>query len=336
MISRVAFMKAPWQVELRSVELPDTPPPGSALVRVEACGVCGSDLGALEEKAKTWRPFGHEVAGVIEKLGVGCSGLQVGMRVVLESTGYCGLCERCLDGRIELCTNKPRISGAASMGFSDYMFAPAHCIVPYEGIPPEIACLCEPVGVALDMVKTAGIAIGDRVCIIGPGPIGLMAIPVALRSGALSAACIGRADSHGRLRFAEQLGAAVWAMDREWGSQPELRRQFDHVLLTAPARLVPEALELLDYGGILTYIGFGAGSGRIEFDANQFHTRRLQLRAGFASPGIYFPTVLKLLKNGTIPGEKMVTHKAELGGIVEALDRFRTEKDSIIKMVITP
>ncbi|MBW7461583.1 alcohol dehydrogenase catalytic domain-containing protein, partial [Paenibacillus sepulcri] len=78
---RSAYLKAPWQTEIRRVSMPEEPPAKEVLIRVEACGICGSDLFAAESKAKEWQSFGHEVAGVIEKLGPGCDGLQVGQKV---------------------------------------------------------------------------------------------------------------------------------------------------------------------------------------------------------------------------------------------------------------
>jgi L-iditol 2-dehydrogenase len=160
------------------------------LIRVEACGICGSDLTAAEEKAKDWKPFGHEIAGIIEQVGDGCEGLHVGDKVVLESSSFCGKCDLCRNGRVDLCNKAPKFWSEPAMGFSDYMLAPAGCVVPYEGLSPEVASLAEPAGVAWDMVKTADIEMGDRVYLIGPGPIGLMAIPLAMRRGAEKVVCI--------------------------------------------------------------------------------------------------------------------------------------------------
>lgn len=336
MITRSAYLKAPWQIEIRQVELPDELPYGKVLIKVEACGICGSDLTAAEEGAKDWKAFGHEVAGVIEKTGEGCEGLQVGAKVVLESSSFCGKCDLCRNGRVDLCNKAPNFWKEPAMGFSDYMIAPACCIVPYEGLTPEVACLAEPAGVAWDMVKTADIQMGDRVCLIGPGPIGLIAIPLALRCGAEKVVCIGRPGNEKRLELAAQLGAEPLLLNKGFLEHEELYRQFDHVLMTAPVHLLPEVFPYLSFGGRVTYIGIGTGSGIIRFDANEFHFRKLQLRASHATPAIYYPIVLKLLKNGTIPGDKILSHTMELNEINEAMLRFTKDKGSIIKMAIKP
>ncbi|QTH40349.1 alcohol dehydrogenase catalytic domain-containing protein [Cohnella sp. LGH] len=337
MKTRSAYLRSPWQCELREVDLPDDVPDGYALIRVEACGICGTDLSNAESQLEDWQPFGHEIAGVIDKLGTHAGGLKIGDKVVLESASYCGKCELCRSGRVDLCNKAPHFWNAGpSLGFSDYLLAPVCGIVPYEGMTPETACLAEPAGVAYDMVKTAEIEHGNRVCVIGPGPIGLMAIPIALRSGADQVVCIGRPGNRARLEAAAKLGAETLAADRPWTEYEELRGRFDRVLLTAPVQTIPEAIPLLAYGGILSYIGIGTGSGMIRFDANDFHYRKLQLRASFASPALYYPIVLKMLKSGAIPADTIISHRLPLNEIGRAMKLCREDKGETVKVVVTP
>lgn len=334
---RSAYLKAPWQTEIRRVSMPEEPPAKEVLIRVEACGICGSDLFAAESKAKEWQSFGHEVAGVIEKLGPGCDGLQVGQKVVLESSSFCGQCEVCRNGRVDLCRSAPHFWGRPALGFSEYMTVPVCCVVPYEGLSPEVACLAEPAGVSLDMVKTAGIELGSLVCIIGPGPIGLMAIPLALRSGAVQVVCIGRSGNSKRLEMAKELGAEVLVVDGPLSGRTDLHKKFDRVLTTAPLHFLGDALPLLAFGGIISYIGFGAsGDEKIELDVNDFHVRKLQLRASYASPGIYLPMVLEFMKAGVIPGDKIISHVLELDQMEEAMRLCSKEKETTLKIVIRP
>jgi L-iditol 2-dehydrogenase len=332
MKTRSGYLRAPWQFELRQVELADSPPPNEVLVRVEACGICGTDLSAAE-KTKEWEPFGHEIAGVIEKVGPGVSHLSPGQKAVLETSSFCGHCEQCRNGRVDLCNKAPGFWGRPAMGFSDYLITPARAVVPYDGLSADVASLAEPAGVAYDMVKTAAVTLGDRVAVIGPGPIALMAIPLLLRSGAREVVCIGRSKGR-RLEIAHSLGAEA-VVTSVPASEKALHQKFDHVLVTAPVETIPDALALLAYGGELTYIGIGTGSGKITFDANDFHFRKLQLRASFASPAIYFPVVLELLKAGIIPGEKIISHRLPLAELATAMQMHQTEKESVAKVVIT-
>lgn len=326
-------MRAPWQFELRQMALPDSPPAGEVLVRVDVCGICGTDLSAAM-KAKEWESFGHEVAGVIEQIGPSVQHLAVGRKVVLETSSFCGHCALCRNGRVDLCNKAPGFWGRPVMGFSERMLVPACCVVPYEGLSAEVASLAEPAGVSYDMVKTAAIALGDRVALIGPGPIALMAIPLLLRSGARQVVCIGHSHSGRRLEVARALGAEVVAVDGPLAERKELHRQFEHVLVTSPVDTVPSALDLLAYGGELTYIGIGTGSGMISFDANDFHFRKLQLRASFASPALYFPAVLEMLKAGIIPGERIISHQFGLPDLAAAMHLCRDDKEHVVKVVV--
>jgi len=331
-----AYLKSPWQFEVRSVELPDTPPEGKALIRVEACGICGTDLSAAAGKTAEWQAFGHEVAGVIENISPGHHQLAVGDKVVLESSSFCGTCELCRNGRVDLCNKAPNIWGQPAMGFAEKMLAPICCLVPSGGLDPETACLAEPAGVAFDMVKTANIALGDRVCLVGPGPIGLMAIPLILRCGGTRVVCIGRSHSKRRLEIAQALGAEAIACDGEIDSLTDLKGRFNHVLVTAPVDQIPPSLALLAYGGELTYIGIGTGEGKICFDANHFHFQKLQLRASFASPAIYYPTVLKLLASGLIPADLIISHRYPLNDIAKAMMTARNDKEGAVKIIVKP
>jgi L-iditol 2-dehydrogenase len=320
-------------VELRTIKLPDQPPPGWLLLRVEACGICGTDLTEAVRRAD-WAPFGHEIAGVVEAVGHGVEHLPPGMRVALESASFCGRCELCRNGRVDLCNRAPNFWGQAAMGFSQFMLAPACCAVPYESLEPDEACLAEPAGVAYDLVKVADIRLGDKVCVVGPGSLGLMAVVLAQRSGAQVVHCLGRTPGH-RLRVACDLGAVTVA-STAWDRVPMLHRFFDHVLLTAPVQFIPPALALLAYEGRLTYIGIGPGDGTISFDANDFHFRKLQLRASFASPAVYFPRVLGLLRADILPAQKFISHRFALADIGAALALLRDRKDETVKVVITP
>lgn len=337
MRTQAAYLQAPWRTELREIELPDQPPAGWVRIRVEACGICGTDLTAAATDAKKWQPFGHEIAGVVEAVGPEVRDLAPGCRVVLESGSACGRCELCRDGRADLCAGKaPGFWGQAAMGFSRHMLAPAVCCVPYEGLSPDVACLAEPIGVAVDLFKTAEVRLGDRVAVVGPGPIALAAVALALRGGASRVLCVGRTHSQARLALARELGAETRAVDGPLAGEKDLARQFDHVLMTAPTANIVPGLTLLAYGGRMSYIGIGGGDSTIAFDANDFHFRKLQLRASHASPAMYFPTVLRLLRAGVVPGERLISHRFPLERVQAALETARDNKREAIKIVVTP
>lgn len=333
--TRSAYIKAPWHLEMRDVELSE-PGPDEILLKVDACGVCGSDLTAIKENKKEWGAFGHEIAGEVLETGAHVSNVSVGETVVMESTSYCGVCDLCRNGRADLCRKAANIFGRSAMGFSDMMIAPASGAVPYRNISPEVACMAEPAGVAVDMVQVADIKLNDSVCVVGPGPIALMSIPLAFRQGAGRVVCVGKESHDVRLGLARELGAETTRIRHALGELDELAQQFDHVLMTAPAKFIPDCFPFLRYGGELTYIGFGTGSGDITFDANEFHRRKLQLRSSFASPGIYLPLVLDLFEKQILPGEKFISHRFPLGEMDAAFPILRDTPNDVTKMIIQP
>ena len=334
MRTRAGYLHKPWIVELRTVDLPDEPPPGWVRLRVLACGVCGSDLNAAVNDDQP-KPIGHEIAGRVEQVGDGVDRLAVGQTVALESSSFCGQCDLCRAGRADLCRKAPGFWGQPAMGFADVMDAPAGCCVHYEGLAAEIACQAEPGGVAMDMVLTANVAPAQRVCVIGPGPIGLMAAGLARQRSGLPVTVVGRRADSARMTLAGELGFRTAAAETAQDWPGELVESFEHVLLTAPPSLIGPACELLSYGGVLTYIGIATSDPHIRLDANRFHFRKLQLRSSFASPAMYFPQVLALLASGAIPAAELVTHRFGLSQLADALLCCRDRKDEVVKVVVT-
>lgn len=332
-----AHIRAPWQVEIREISLPDLPPAGDVLVKVEACGICGTDISAAASQALDWQAFGHEVAGTIAAVGHGVPHLQAGQRVVLETASFCGHCDVCRNGRVDLCAKAPNMWGRPAMGFSQYMLVPAVCVVPFtHDISAAVAALAEPAGVACDMVKTADIQMGDRVAVVGLGPIGLMAAALARHRGAVRVVGIERSVCQRRLEVGKELGCEPLANDGALDALNDLRGKFTHVLMTAPVECIAPGLSLLEYGGEMTYIGIGTGNSVISFDANDFHFRKLQLRASFASPAVYLPLVLDLLASGIIPGEKIISHRFALAEMHSAMQTVRDDRATAVKIIVEP
>lgn len=336
-VTRSAFLKAPWQTQVREITLPDVPPEGHVLLSIDACGICGTDLTSARMTAKDWSPVGHEIAATIAVIGAACPPhLSTGMKVVLESSSFCGHCTLCRNGHSDLCNRAPNFWSQAAMGCGEFMIAPACCVVPYRDLDPVIACQAEPVGVAIDLVKTADIRLGDRVCVVGPGPIGLAAAALALRSGATRVLTIGCVRHGDRLEFARSLGSEIIASDQPVDTLEGLKHQFDHVLVTSPTGTIAPALALLAVGGRLTYLGIGTDDGIISFNAHDFHFRKLQLRASFASPAMYLPLAIDLLRQDIIPGRRMASHVFALDRMGEALAACSDPTKGVLKMVIVP
>jgi L-iditol 2-dehydrogenase len=223
------------------------------------------------------------------------------------------------------------------MGFAEYILAPKECLVPFTGLDFEVASLVEPLGVAYDLTTTSGIEMGDDILILGLGPIGLLSIPLTRLRGA---GRVYAGDVVGGLRSdtAKQLGAdeTYITAGKRLIEIPFRKEGVDRALVSAPPRVLPDVMTVMRYGGVISFIGIEYGpGGTISFDANAFHFRKLQLRASFASPALYFPTCLQLLLDGQVDGRAVISHILPLEQIEKAMLMLRDAQDQALKIVIT-
>jgi L-iditol 2-dehydrogenase len=236
-----------------------------------------------------------------------------------------------------LCLDFKSFWSSPSLGFAEEMISPAICAIPYEELTPEVACLQEPLGVAIDMVRLAEITRGTNVLLIGPGPIGLMALQLARHAGARRVFVSGlKRDRPGRGELAKRLGADAFI---ETDTTPLEDYDFgcliDRVMVTAPPRMLGSATKVAAKGGIISYIGIEYGSGATcSFDANDFHFKKLQLRGSFAAPALYGPAALRCLREGIVDGEALISHRYPLDKLSEAY-RTAQQDPTAVKVVIT-
>lgn len=332
---KAAYVQAPFQVRLREVELPP-PGPDEALVEVLACGICGYDLEIAAELATEPRPFGHEIVGIVREVGERVSHVKPGDQVALESSSFCGYCERCRDGRVDLCRHSVGFWGGVSQGFAEAMLTPAKSAVPAPDMDPLAAMLAEPAGVALDMVKVAEIGLSDRVLVVGPGAIGLMALALARRLTAGLLVAAGR--SAAKLEVAKRLGADAVVNTRETplAECGKPYGGFDRVLVTAPPQTLPECLEAADFGGYVVFMGYDWGpGGTISLDTTRMHLNKQQLRSANDSPALLLPEALRLLRAEAIPWREIVSHRFPLSRLEEAL-RVKRENPAALKVAVLP
>jgi L-iditol 2-dehydrogenase len=203
--TRAAYTRTYYQFDLRERAVPD-PGPGEVQLQIAACSICGTDLSIAGKTAKDWCLFGHEVSGVVTAVGQGVIRFAAGDHVALDSSAPCGHCEDCLAGRPLDCSDIQSYWDQY-MGFADFMICPQQQVFPAGNLTPEIACLAEPTAVSIDMVNVADVGPDDRVLIIGPGPLGLLAIPECRRRGVERIWMAGRSHSQARMCAAEELGS---------------------------------------------------------------------------------------------------------------------------------
>jgi len=341
---RSLWGKAPFQFELRHLPKP-TPGPGEVLVQVTACGICGTDLHFLRHNPD-WTPLGHEVVGLIAESGPGVTRWQAGDPVIVENHTACGVCRLCKNGLSHYCQDITTYMNDRA-GFADYLRVRADMVQPYDSraLEPKQAALSEPLTVALDLLQRADPELNDEVVVFGPGPIGLMLTRLAKLRGARRVFLTGsnRSSRRGRRRLevGQQMGADVTLAEAEDDIAAAMRelvpQGVDCVLVTAPPRSLPLAIEIARFGAIVGLIGieFG-GAEQITFDANAFHFKKLQLRASHAIPNHYFPSAVDLLARRAVDAEQLISHTFSLDDYAHAFQTLADPSQEGVKIVILP
>jgi L-iditol 2-dehydrogenase len=340
--SRGLFGKKYLDIQVRER---DIAPPGDdhVIVKVHACGVCGTDLNFVKDWPDDYMALGHEIAAEVMEVGKNVTGLAPGDRVIVEDVSMCGVCEDCKSGHPEFCRNLFSIEGQPGMG--EYMSVRYNSLVKFEGLDYVSACLTEPLAVSLTSVLNADIPLGGSVLVLGPGPLGLMSAQLAKLRGAGFVAITGLAADNAReaarLQAARALGCDMVIEVGKQDVEEEIKRRFpkgvDRVIVSAPPRSMVDALKVIRYGGLITFYGihFG-GQSAIEIDINDLIFRKITLTPTFAEPAINFPISNRLLRDGLVDASKIVTHTF---GFDDALSTITANVDGslpIIKAVMLP
>jgi len=306
-------------------------------IRITACGICGTDLHLNPADADQDLPFGHEIAGTVIEVGKKVHGLEIGQKVVLESATACGRCDACRNTRQELCTDIQSFFFMNSFGFAEEMIAPAICAIPCEDLSPEVACLSEPLGVAIDMVRLAEINPTSNVLVMGPGPIGLMAVSLVRRMGARKIFLSAFDRNTARIAAAKAIGVdGIFDPSRQPLSEVDFGCEIDRILVTTPPPTLNDAMGVACKGGIISFIGIAFGEkASCTFNANDFHFKKLQLRASFASPALYTPQALRYLREKVVDPEILISHRFPLEQMVAAMQTAR-DGSRAVKVMINP
>ena len=327
-----AFVTGPEQFELR---LTSPPPLAAGLVRlaVSACGICGSNLHAWRHPDLTISndaspqpgAAGHEIAAVVEEVGLGVTAWAPGDRVVVEPnlTGACRRCDACRSGRYWFCTNR---SGPPIWGFSEQMVVPVDCLyrIP-AGVSDDVATLVEPLACTVHAVRQSTSALsgegridGVGVAVLGAGVAGLLAVTAAQHLGAGHVAVLARYDHQAAV--AGRLGADLVVRSDDPGHVDTLRSLRPGLVIEAvggSADTLGTALRIVAPAGEVAVLGL--------FDEPQEFDAR---RAVFRETRIFFPVTYSET-SGTHDFEVALEIAAGHMGVLEQLASHRFDLDSI-------
>ena len=194
---------------VREIETP-VPGPDDLLVRVEACGICGTDRHLLHGEFPSTPPvtLGHEFCGIVEAVGADVKGFKLGARITGDPNISCGRCPQCQAGRINLCRNLKAIGISRDGGFADYVIVPQKQAfeIPLD-MPAAHGAFCEPLACCLHGIDMAEIKAGASVVVLGGGVIGLLTVQLARLAGATTVILSTRQEA--KRKLAEELGATA-------------------------------------------------------------------------------------------------------------------------------
>ena len=334
---RQLVISSPGVVELQEAETPE-PGPGEVQVLTKAVGICGSDLHALAGA----HPFialpcvpGHEVVGVIGKTGEGVTGLEAGMRVILEPNLVCGRCPYCRAGRYNICQQLKVVGCQTAGAMADAFTAPASRFHPVpDSLTDTQAALVEPLSTAVHAVRMAGQLAGADVAVLGGGTIGLLTLIAAIRAGARAVAVSEPRDS--KRQRALRLGAAFCADPLMADPVPPIREAlgghadvtFDCVSSQASTG---QAIRLAENGGTVMVVGVAAKDVTIPLPIIQDREIRLAGSAMYVREDVL--RAIDLMTDGAVPAGELVTATLLLADGAQAFKRAASGDDVKVHLV---
>ena len=343
-------MKALLLTEYSKLEMADLPIPQPAaqevLIRVEACGICGSDVHGYDGSSGRRIPpivMGHEAAGTIESVGSGVSDYKKGDRVTFDSTIYCGECEYCRKGAMNLCGHRevlgvstPEFRRAGA--FADYVVVPS--LVLYK-LPDSVsfaeAAMVEPLSVAVHAVALSDIAKGSTALVVGAGMIGLLVLQ-ALKEAGCSQIIVSDIDDT-RLKLARDLGATATVNAKTSDAIAEVKKLTNGAGVDTALEAVGStptikaAIESVKRGGTVTLIGNISPTAEIPLQA--VVSRQIRLQGSAASSGEY-PQAIDLIARGAVTVKPLITAVAPLEEGAQWFTRLHNREANLMKIVLNP
>jgi L-iditol 2-dehydrogenase len=342
-------MKSLLLTEYNHLEIADLPlpriGPDEVLVRVEACGICGSDVHGYDGSSGRRIPpivMGHEAAGTVAATGANVRGYARGDRVTFDSTVYCGDCAYCARGDVNLCDNRQVIGVSCgdyrrNGAFAEYVAVPQRIL--YH-LPASIsfaeAAMLEAASVALHAVNISEAAGSETALVVGAGMIGLLTFQAAVAAGCKS---IFVADiDPSRLERARQIGAEQTIQAGADLAEKVLRltggQGVDAVFeAVGMNETVSAAIDSVRRGGTVTLIGNIAPE--VKLPLQKVVTRQIRLQGSCASAGEY-PQAIELIAAGRIQVGPLITAVAALEEGPRWFERLHSREPNLMKVILTP
>lgn len=340
----------PRDLRLEQIEEPKVQP-GKVKLRVEWCGICGSDLheytaGPIFIPKDAPHPItgekapivmGHEFSGQVVEIGEGVTKFKPGDRVVVEPIYACGECETCRQGLYNLCPKMGFLGLAGGGGgFSEYVVFDDYRVhkIP-DSVSYEQGALVEPAAVALYAVRQSRLKAGDKAAVFGTGPIGLLVIEALKAAGAAEIYAVELSPE--RKQKAAELGAIV-IDPKEYDVVEELRKRTGGGVdvayeTTGVGPVLTQSLNAVKPNGELMVLSIWEKEATIHPNHIVLAERKINAIIGYRD---VFPAVISLMAQGYFPADKLVTKRIKLEDAVsEGFEALLKERNQV-KILVKP
>lgn len=336
---KALLLKEPQVVEIIDIEKPE-PAPGQVRIKVLHTGICGSEILGYYGKHFARKPpivTGHEVCGIVDKLGEGVTSTSVGTRVVAMPQQSCGKCKWCLSGAPNICSQRNMLGFPNWQGsFAEYFVIPEDLIYPIkDNVDSPVGTMMEPMAVGIHAVRRAGIKPGDSVVVFGAGAIGLVCVLAAKAAGATTIIATDIFDFN--LDIAKQVGATHTHNARN-GSAVDIIREatggegVDHAIMAAEAKgLVTQALKSLRIQGNITIVASYAEDTPI--DLQFLKSKEISILGSVTYDRDDFEKAIEMAHQYNDDLRKLVTHVLPLEKGAEAFAMAANRTEDLVRVV---
>lgn len=324
-------IQQPNKAGVEDVPMPE-PGPGDVLIKVAACGICGTDVHILRGEYLGSYPVvpGHEFAGEVIAVGAGVTRAQPGDRVAVEPNIACGKCYNCLHNRQNFCLNWEAIGVTRPGGMADYVVAPEAAVFNIGDLSYEQAAFVEPLSCVIHGIERADIRAADHVAILGAGPIGLLLLQMTRLRGATAVTVLERQPARGQL--AQAYGADRWVDDLEDLDEGA----YDVVIdATGVPFVMRHTVHLARAGGNILLFGVPPRGAELVLDAFAIFEKGLTLRSSFTSLRNSYQAV-KLLQSGAVDVSELISHRLPLQEFERGVELIEEGQEGVKKVLMVP
>jgi D-arabinitol dehydrogenase (NADP+) len=306
--------------------------PGDVLVKVMACGICGTDVHIWRGEYLGSYPVvpGHEFSGIVEAVGSGVTRSRPGDRVAVEPNVACDNCPSCLNNRQNFCLNWQGIGVTRPGGFAQYALAPERAVFAIGSLGFEEGAFMEPLSCVLHGLERARISAGANIAVLGAGPIGILLLESALALGAAAATVAERNPA--RLAFARTCGARTVV-----SSLDELEKDgYDLVIdATGSPPVMARTIDFARPGGTVLLFGVPPTGAKMEIEPFVIFRKGLTVLSSYTSVRNSFQA-LRLMQQGRVPVTRVVSHRLPLEEFTRGIELIETGADDVKKVLLLP